>query len=373
MWKRLRWKVPTAARKGGKEETKEAEAVRTPSTVPLGFDEEEDTVGVPRASSNGSGSEYFDAQELYADNFKLKRERMRLLEELRYVRMWSTRISAPKNSNDDCSPQSPPPPNNDSKKRFREAQLTAQLEEERGALEEKLMSLVEELDGRDQLLARLQAEKADAEQLLQALADYHESTQASGTELQRQPRAKQRGAGTRRLVALAPGMVFLLLLLVIVALLPAVDHRLLGGFGGLLAWPWSAFWRNRASGLAHLGRGTLHQGEYLRSCRQFVAALGGECTDPHVLHMGHDGNLVLFRGASLFGANPVWSTSQLSSYKVGQSTGRASYWATVDKQGVLKVVKVEGDGHKKGPRETVVFSRPVSRLPPVLHGLLVAK
>jgi hypothetical protein len=217
----------------------------------------------------------------------------------------------------------------------------------------------------------LQAEKADAEQLLQALADYHESTQASGTGLQRQPRAKQRGASTRRLVALAPGMGFLLLLLVVVALLPAVDHRLLGGFGGLLAWPWSAFWRNRASGLAHLGRGILHQGEYLRSCRQFVAGLGGECTDPHVLHMGHDGNLVLFRGASLFGASPVWSTSQLSSYKVGQSTGRARYWATVDKQGVLKVVKVEGEGHKKGPRETVVFSRPVSRLPPVLHGLLL--
>lgn len=95
MWKRLRRKEPAAAKGGSskqKEETKEAEAeaVGTPSTAPLGFDEEEEVAnaGVPRTSSHGSqGSEYFDAQELYADNFKLKRERVRLLEDLRCAQL----------------------------------------------------------------------------------------------------------------------------------------------------------------------------------------------------------------------------------------------------------------------------------------------
>lgn len=241
-------------------------------------------------------------------------------------------------------------------------------QEERVALEQKLMELVDGLHQRDLRLARLEQQKAEAEEVLQALADYHES-QEQGQEQQPRPRGKQQGRVRRMLITLVPGTGFLLLLLVVVALLPALDHRLLGGLGGLLLSPRSAFWSNRASGLPRLGRGdVLREGEYLRSCRPLVAGLGGSgCADPHVLHMRHDGILTMYRGASPTNhLGAVWTSSSTSYSK---ADGRATFSATVDKKGGLKVVKVE-DGHKKGPKETIVFSRPVSRLPPALHGLL---
>ncbi len=349
---------------GGKhQETKEEEdALRTPATAPLdyGYDGAgagggNGAGGVPRGRSDQSmGSEgYFDAQELYADNFKLRREQARLREEL-------------------------------AKKKFQEAKLAAELEEasdERAKLEERLMGFVDHLHDRDVKLARLAEEKAEAEALLQALADYHEQEQEQQAQERRQQQQQRRGRPGgppihgRLLYALcvaaAPGVAVLLLLLLAAAAVPAADHRLLGGLGGLLFSPRSAFWQNRVSGLLALapGGGALQQGEYLRSCRpRFGLAVLGGCggpsrtaaaAPPHVLHLGHDGNLVLYRGHSPVNhGGAVWATGALSSYQmVGGAGGGGSYRALVDARGELRVVKEEAG------KESVVFSRPLSRLP----------
>jgi hypothetical protein len=373
-------------------ETKEADEeahghggyIRTPATEPL---EELQQLqhaggggGVPRVASDASArsgaSEYFDAQELYADNFKLKRQAAKMREEL-------------------------------SQKRFREAQLAAALEEaseERARLEERLMGFVETVHERDVRLARLTQEKAEAEALLQALADYHASQEQEEKE---QEEGKGKGGGLlaslarlrggrvgsgpggpplhgRLLYALciaaAPGVGLLLLLLLAAAAFPTADHRVLGGLGGLLLDPRSAFWRTRASGLASLGPagGVLQQGEYLRSCRPLVWGLARPgCGAAHVLHLGHDGNLVVYRGHSpLNHGGAVWATGPVSSYQAAAAAVKGGdtvrYRALVDAKGVLKVVKEEVGKGGKG-KEWVVFSRPVSRLPPDLVRLGVVE
>lgn len=378
---------PKAIKKEEQEVNEEGPDVRTPATVPLRYDDGEENEAVqlqqsPRPSveeeaeqeeeGDGDGqqplsSSSLDAQALYADNFLLRREQARQRNEL-------------------------------AEKRYREAQITAALEdanEERARLEEQVIGFVTALHERDVEIRRLKEEKAEMEEVLRAVAEYHanqEEDQAAPGPAEEEKTGAGRESGSRLyrlLVLTAPGVGLLLLLLLLTAAIPSVDHRLLGGLGGLLLLPSSPLWRNRASALTHLapGHGVLRQGEYLRGCggQQRSSMIGGWggawCEDPHVLHLEAGGNLVLYKGYSPFNhAGPVWTSGALTSYRIGlggrnNGNGKGggkdggNFHALVSVNGVLKVVRVD-EGKRK---EAVVFSRPVSRLPAGLLGLEMVK